>query len=78
MTTMHTLRLCSTDIFQIIDALNLRADAYQQTASILSGEYEANRNIVIEDCSNPFEAQEIVKHYRDIAEVIKSQISSNC
>ena len=36
MAIMHSLKLCSTDIFQIIDALNSRAEAFQQTAHFLS------------------------------------------
>ncbi|GBE38690.1 MAG TPA: hypothetical protein ENH35_03145 [Candidatus Moranbacteria bacterium] len=78
MAIMHTLKLCSTDVFQIIDALNLRADTYQQNARFLSNECEVNENIAFEDCSDPFEAKEIAKHYRDIAESIENQISSNC
>ncbi len=74
MAMTHTLKLCSTDIFQIIDALNSRADAYQQTACVLSDECKVNEKIVFEDCSDPFEAKEIAKHYRDIAESIENQI----
>ncbi len=78
MAMRHTLKLCSTDIFQIIDALNSRAEAYQQTARVLSDECEVNGKIVFEDCSDPFEVKAIAKHYRDIAESIENRISSDC
>jgi len=73
MAIMHSLKLCSTDIFQIIDALNSRAETFQQTALFLSDACEVNENIVFEDCSDPFEAREIAKHYRDIAKSIENQ-----
>jgi len=74
MATIYTLKLAAADVFQIIDALNSRADAYEQTACYLSGEYEENENITIEECNGPFEAQEIARHFQDIIKTIEKQM----
>ena len=74
MTTTYTITLSSVDIFQIIDALNLRANSYKQTARYLSGEAEANENLPLEECNDPFEAQEIANHFRIITKTIENQI----
>jgi len=74
MATTYTLKLSSKDVFQIIDALNSRADSYQQTACYLSGKNEVNENITIEECNGPVEAQEISGHFQDIIKTIEKQI----
>jgi hypothetical protein len=74
MATIYTLKLSATDVFQIIDALNSRADAYQQTACYLSGDCEVNENIMIEECNGPLEAQEIARHFQDIIKTIEKQM----
>jgi hypothetical protein len=74
MATIYTLKLSATDMFQIIDALKARADSYQQTARYLSGECDVNDKIMIEECNDSFEAQEIVRHFHDITKTIKKQI----
>ena len=74
-TIYYTLKLSEVDVFQIIDALNSRADSYQQTACYLSGRCEAKENIIIEECNEPFEAQEITRHFQDIIRTIEKQIN---
>lgn len=74
MATIYNLKFSSVDVFQIIDALNSRADSYQHTACYLSGECEAKENILIEECNDPFEAQEIARHFQDIIKTIERQI----
>lgn len=74
MATIYNLKLSSVDVFQIIDALNSRADSYQKTACYLSGENEVNENIMIEECNGPFEAQEIARHFQDVIKTIEKQI----
>lgn len=74
MTTNHTITLSSIDIFQILDALNSRADSYKQTARYLSGEAEENENLFLEKCNDSFEAQEIANHFRNITKTIENQL----
>jgi hypothetical protein len=66
--------LSSIDIFQTIDALSSRADAYEQTALYLMGNHEANEYIVIEECSDHCEAHAIARHFREIIKKIEVQI----
>jgi hypothetical protein len=75
MAMIYTLKLSAADVFQIIDALNARADSYQQTACYLSDGCEANENIIIEQSNGPFEAQEIAIHFQDIIKTIEKQIN---
>ena len=74
MATIYNLKLSSTDVFQIIDALNSRAGSYQQTACYLSGGCEVNEDIMIEECNGPFEAQQIARHFQDIIKTIEKQM----
>lgn len=71
---MYSLKLSSADVFQILDALNSRADSYQQTACFIAGQCEANKTIFIEECRDAIDAQEIAQHYRDITKSIECQI----
>jgi hypothetical protein len=74
MATIYTLKLSAADVFQIIDALNSRADAYQQTACYLSDGCEVTENNMLEECSDSFEAQEIASHFQDIIKTIEKQM----
>jgi len=75
MATIYNLRLCAADVFQILDALNSRADIYQQTACFMAGQCETTETIFIEECRDAIEAQEIAQHFRDITNTIESQLS---
>ena len=74
MATIYSLKLSSADVFQIIDALNSRADSYQQTVCYLLGECAVNENIMAEECNDPFEAQEIARHFQYIIKTIEKQM----
>ncbi len=74
MKSIYTVTFSSVDIFQTIDALSSRADAYEQTARYLTGEHGADDHIIIEECSDHCEAQAIAKHFRDIIKKIEEQI----
>lgn len=74
MATIYNLKLSSADVFQIIDALNSRADSYQKTACYMVGQCEVNENIFMEECHDAIEAQEIAQYYRDITNAIECQI----
>jgi hypothetical protein len=75
MTTITNIELSAADIFQILDALNTRAEAYQQTAYFMSGQCDTDTTISMEECRDAIEAQEIAQHFRDIIKSIEDQIS---
>lgn len=84
-----TITLEMTDILQILDALESRAEAYEKTAALLNGkslselkgeddselfsEDALDMLFVPEGCSEASEAEEIAKHFRDIIEVLENQ-----
>lgn len=69
-----TISLEMIDIFQILDALNTRAEAWENTGAVLIGEFESEDIFVPEECDDPSEAAEIAQHFRDIVEKIERQI----
>ncbi len=87
-----TLTLENVDVFQIIDALESRAVAYEKTATFLKGDLEREilgiedpeaRDLaaldalfVPEECRDAEESEEIARHFRDILEKINRQFSS--
>lgn len=74
MKSIYTVTLSSDDVFQTIDALSLRAEAYEQTACYLKGNCEINEHIKIEECTDHYEAQAIANHFREIIKKIECQI----
>lgn len=74
MTTIYNIKLPAADVFQILDALNSRAEAYQQTAYFMSGQCDTNTTISIEECRDAIEAREIAQHFRDITKSIECQM----
>ena len=77
MKSIYTVTLSSVDLFQTIDALSSRAESYEQTARYFLGNYKVNEYIMIEECSDHFEAQAIAKHFREIIKKIEDQIYTN-
>lgn len=88
MPEMTTLELKRTDISQILDALDIRATAWEKTAALLNGndpseigkvesefiERDALDDLFIpEECSDPYEAEQIAKHHRQIIAEIERQ-----
>lgn len=69
-----TLMLENTDIFQILDALNDRAQAWENTEASLLGKFESEDLFIPEECDDPSEAAEIAQHFRDIVLTIESQL----
>ncbi len=78
MSSIYSLKLNAEDVLQVIDALNARASAYEETARYLRGEANDDEFIIAEDCRDDVEAEEIAKHFRDIARSIDSQINVRC
>jgi hypothetical protein len=70
----YTVTLSSVDIFQTIDALSSRAESYEATARYLTGNHEADKHIIIEECRDHLEAQAIANHFREIINKIKHEI----
>ncbi len=74
MATIYNLKLSAVDVFQILDALNSRAESYQQTANFMAGQCGTNASLSIEECRDATEAIEIAQHYRDIIKSIEGQM----
>lgn len=72
-----TLTLENADIFQILDALNDRAQAWENTEASLLGKFESEDVFIPEECDEPSEAAEIAKHFRDVISTIKSQLNNH-
>ncbi len=72
-----TLTLESADVLQILDALNDRAHAWENTEAVLLGEFESEDLFIPEECDDPSEAAEIAQHFRDIISTIESQLETN-
>ncbi len=77
MPTPITLKFDSVDVFQILDALNDRAEAWEKTEAMLNGEFDSDDFFVPEECHNPLEAKEAAQHFRDIAASIEEQLNSS-
>ena len=69
-----TLTLENADIFQILDALNHRAQSWENTEASLFGKFESDDIFIPEECDEPSEAAEIAQHFRDIISTIESQL----
>jgi hypothetical protein len=70
-----SLSLPSADVFQILDALDSRAESYEYTARQLAGTPDADEEFrVPEECAGAEEAIAIAKHFRDVGDSIRGQI----
>ncbi len=75
-TKSFTIKLESSDLFQVLDGLASRADSWASTAAYLrTGAYEESEPFLIEECSDPEEADEIAEHYRAIIRSIERQMN---
>ena len=72
-----TLTLETVDVFQVLDALNDRAEAWEKTEASLNGELDSEDFFVPEECSDASEAAEIAQHFRDIATNIETQLNAS-
>lgn len=75
-----TVKLEVSDVLQVLDALESRAEAYERTAALIKGEYKISEEdafdsfFVPEECKDAAEAEEIARHFRDIYRTLESQI----
>jgi hypothetical protein len=74
MGTIHTLKLDSNDVGQIIDGLRCRADSWRETADYLESGHASRDDFVSEECSNADEARSIADHYERIIRALEVQI----
>lgn len=66
------LMLPATDVGQILDGLEQRRITWQATAEYLEAGYTSLSDIV-EECSDPCEAQAVADYYQYIIDTIKNQ-----
>ena len=71
----YTFTLNENDVGQLLDGLAIRAESWEKTADYLRDESMPERDIfIIEDCSEPTEADAIAGHYRSIIKKIERQM----
>jgi hypothetical protein len=77
MAKRYTIQLDDLDLFQLLDGLELRAEAWEKTAEYLrTGHVSSDDLFIVEECSKPEEADDIAEHYRSIASTIRKQVEA--
>jgi hypothetical protein len=68
------IALDTVDLWQILDALEIRAEAYEETERFLTtGEF--SDDVITQDCQHPKGANQIASHYRSIIATIRQQLA---
>lgn len=71
----YTFTLDENDVGQLLDGLSIRAESWEKTAEYLrDGCMPEGEIFIIEECSEPTEADEIAGRYRSIIKRIESQM----
>jgi hypothetical protein len=71
------IELDDLDIFQLLDGLEMRAEAWEKTAEYLrTGYVSSDDPFIAEECSKPEEADDIAEHYRAIVRAIRQQVEA--
>jgi hypothetical protein len=71
----YTFTLNKNEVGQLLDGLSIRAESWERTAEYLrSGSMPEDEIFLIEECSDPAEAEGIAEDYRSIIKKISSQI----
>lgn len=74
---MYTIRLDDFDLSQLLDGLETRAESWERTAQYLRTEQMPDGEFfLIEECSDPEEADHIAAHYRSIVTQIRQQMEA--
>ena len=69
------IELDDRDVGQLLDGLEIRAEAWEKTAEYLRTErMPEGEFFIIEECSDADEADGITGHYRLIIETIRKQV----
>ena len=72
MTKSYLIRLKENDLGQLLDGLEARAEAWEQTAAYhRTG--ESPHDFIVEECSDAGEASKIAVHYRSIISKVRQQ-----
>jgi len=72
-----TFTLNENDVGQLLDGLAIRAESWERAADYLRDGWMPEGDIfVIEDCSEPTEADAIAKRYRSIIKKIERQMKN--
>ena len=71
MSTVYTLKLSAADVFQVLDAIESRAGAWERTAAFHRGDEIGM--FPIEESRDEEESLAVAKHFRDIADSIRQQ-----
>lgn len=66
------IELSEIDLGQLIDGLTVRAEAWEKTARY-HRTAEVPDDILVEECRDAEEAEQIAEHYRSIIETIHKQ-----
>ena len=73
----YTIELDDLDLGQLLDGLDIRAEAWEKTAQYLrTGALPDDDFFIVEECSKPEEADDIAEHYRSIADKIRRQMEA--
>ncbi len=73
----YTIQLDSPDLGQLLGGLEIRAQSWERTAEYLrTEEMPAGEFFIVEECSQPEEANDIAKHYRSIVCKIRQQMEA--
>ena len=72
MATYH-IEFDELDLGQLLDGLEMRSESWERTAEYLRSGY-IEGGFVVEECSNPEEADGIAAHYRKIIADIRGQM----
>lgn len=71
------LVLGDVEIFQLLDGLKIREESWRKTAAYLETEKFPDEDFfLIEECSNPDEAEKIADDYKIIIEKIRKQLTA--
>src|SRR3954468_13368179 len=69
------LVLGDSEIFQLLDGLEIREESWRKTAAYLeTEEFPGDEFFLIEECSNPDEARRIADDYKTIIDKIRKQL----
>lgn len=76
MLTNYHLKLNGADIMQILDALEIRKQTWEETLNYSNGDKTIDFTDVIEDYSSNNEIESILQHYKSIINTIRIQIQN--
>ena len=73
----YRIELSRNDLGQLLDGLEVRAEAWERTARFLLGSKFSDDDLHIpEECHKPEEATGIAEHYRQIISEIRCQLEA--